>query len=58
MKYLAQRIFVCVITVQKAPFGPATPFPLSAIFSVWYAKDKAKIKYRQLFRAKSEIAIH
>ncbi len=47
---------VCVITVQKAPFATSNTLPVVGDFLCWYAKDKAKIKYRQLFRAKSEIA--
>jgi len=47
---------VCVVTVQKAPFATSNTLPVVGDFLCWYAKDKAKIKYRQLFRAKSEIA--
>jgi adenine-specific DNA-methyltransferase len=47
---------VCVITVQKAPYATSNTLPVVNDFLCWYAKDKTQVKYRQLFREKSEIA--
>src|SRR6266481_1359385 len=47
---------VCVITVQKAPYATSNTLPVVSDYLCWYAKDRERIKYRQLFRDKSEIA--
>jgi adenine-specific DNA-methyltransferase len=47
--------FVCQITVQKAPYATSNTLPSVADYICWYAKDISKIKYRQLFKAKSDL---
>lgn len=48
--------FVCLITVQKAPYATSNYLPVVGDFLCWYAKDKPGIKYRQLFKDKAEVA--
>ena len=46
---------VCVITVQKAPYATSNTLPVVADFLCWYAKDKERVKYRQLFKPKADL---
>jgi adenine-specific DNA-methyltransferase len=48
--------FLCLVVVQKAPYATSSTLPSVSDYLCWYAKDKVKIKYRQLFKSKSEIA--
>ena len=50
-----QENFVCVITVQKAPYATSTLLPSVADYILWYGKNKKKIKYRALFKSKSDL---
>lgn len=43
-----------VITVQKTSGHEATLLPEVADFLLWYAKDKTRVKYRQLYEERSE----
>lgn len=46
---------VCVVTVQKAPYATATTLPVVSDFLCWYARDKSRLKYRQLFKPKADL---
>jgi adenine-specific DNA-methyltransferase len=51
--------FVCIITVSKtsglsSPLAKTLTLTATNDFLVWYARDTSKIKYRQLFRTKTE----
>jgi len=48
--------FVCQVTVQKAPYATSNYLPVVGDFLCWYAKDKPRMKYRQLFKDKTELA--
>ena len=50
-----QENFVCVITVQKAPYATSNLLPSVADYILWYGKNKKKIKYRALFKSKSDL---
>lgn len=45
-----------VITVQKTSGHEATLLPEIADFLLWYAKDRRRVKYRQLFEQRSDRA--
>jgi len=47
---------VCIISVQKAPYATSTTLPIVHDYLCWYARDKARMKYRQLFRPKADVA--
>jgi len=46
---------ICLITVQKAPYATSNTLPIVNDYLCWYAKNKSSIKYRQLFKDKSEL---
>ncbi len=48
--------FVCVIQFRTASTKPGTLLSGVCDFIVWYAKDKTKIKYRELYKPKENIA--
>jgi adenine-specific DNA-methyltransferase len=48
--------FLCLVVVQKAPYATSSTLPSVSDYLCWYAKDKVKVKYRPLFKSKSEIA--
>jgi adenine-specific DNA-methyltransferase len=47
---------VAIVCVQKAPYATSNTLPIVNDYICWYAKNKSKIKYRQLFKQKQEIA--
>ncbi|MDR4499526.1 MAG: site-specific DNA-methyltransferase [Candidatus Scalindua sp.] len=48
--------FVNNICFQTTPYATSNTLPVVNDYLVWYAKDKTKIKYRQLFKDKEEIS--
>ena len=48
--------FVEMISFQTAPYATSNLLPVVHDYIIWYAKDKKKIKYRQLFRDKGELS--
>jgi adenine-specific DNA-methyltransferase len=48
--------FVCVIQFRTASTKPGALLSGVCDFIVWYAKDKDKIKYRELFKPKDNVA--
>jgi len=47
---------ICIICVQKAPYATSNTLPIVNDYLCWYAKDKTKLKYRQLFKSKEELS--
>ncbi len=47
---------VCVIAVQKAPYATSNTLPVVHDYLCWYARLASEVKYKQLYRAKSEVA--
>ncbi|GER80472.1 MAG: site-specific DNA-methyltransferase [Anaerolineales bacterium] len=48
--------FVCMISVQKAPYATSTTLAPVLDYLLWYAKDVPQLKYRTLYKDKSEIS--
>lgn len=48
--------FVSNICFQTSPYATSNTLPTVNDYLIWYAKEKTKIKYRQLFKDKEDIS--
>lgn len=47
--------FICQICYQTAPYATSNTLPVVHDYLLWYAKDRKQLKYRPLFRNKSDL---
>jgi len=48
--------FICMISVQKAPYATSNTLAPVLDYLLWYAKDATKVKYRTLYKDKTDIS--